>query len=154
MFNCMIKIIFAYIFFIFQCFGNYVEFPKLYTRAEMKLISKNEFKQILTEASNALPLKKNFPPQKPGEVATIHHEWKDAGAALHEIAQIIKVNQHHTTSGLKFLRNCAKNRRIRTEFAAICLTHYSVFYKTHKKGKINKREFPQEVVNLSSFITD
>lgn len=120
----------------------------------MKRLSKLEFKQIVSEANSALPLKKDYPDQKPGEVAVIHHEWKDIGAALHEIAQIIKVNKSHTAAGLNFLRNCAKNTNVRTEFAAICLTHYSVYYKSNNKGKINKKDFPQEVVNLSSIITD
>ncbi len=150
----MFKISLITLFISFQCFGNLVEFPKLYTRAEMKRLSKAEFKQILDEAGAALPLKKNYPPQKPGEVAFIHHEWKDAGAALHEIAQIIKVNKSHTSKGLIFLKRCAMDRNVLTEFAAICLTHYSVFYKVYKKIKINKRDFPQEVVNLSSFIVD
>ena len=150
----MFKLILATLFISFQCLGNFVEFPKLYTRAEMKRLSKVEFNQIITEASASLPLKKNFPPQKPGEIAVIHHEWKDAGAALHEIAQIIKVNQGHTAKGLNFLRKCAKNKKVLTEFAAICLTHYSVYYKVHLKKKVNMKDFPQEVVGLSSFIVD
>ncbi|GEM_PF-5817986 len=150
----MIKILITSLFISYSALGNFVEIPKLYTRAEMKRLSKIEFNQILNEAKAALPLKKDYPDQKAGEVAVIHHEWKDAGAALHEIAQIIKVNKLHSANGLEFLKKCAKNKEVRTEFAAICLTHYSVFYKVHRKVKINKKEFPQEVVNLSSFITD
>ncbi|WP_372653671.1 hypothetical protein [Halobacteriovorax sp.] len=150
----MIKTLITSLFISLSAYGNFVEFPKLYTRAEMKRLSKVEFNQIISEASSALPLKKDYPAQKAGEVAVIHHEWKDAGAALHEIAQIIKVNKAHSANGLEFLKECAKNRDVRTEFAAICLTHYSVFFKVQRKIKIDKKEFPQEVVNLSSFITD
>jgi hypothetical protein len=142
------------LFITTSTFANYVQAPKLYTRAEMKKLSIVEFRQILSEASNILPKKKNYPAAKPGEVTTIHSHWQDAGASLHEIAQIMNVNKNYTYKGLKFFRSCAKDRTIMTEFAAICFTHFSVFHKYNKLGKINKDEFPQDVVNLSSVVLD
>lgn len=150
----MIKILLSYIFLTQFCFANFVESPKLYTRKEMKKLSHLEFKQILSEAKSTLPLKKQYPPLAPGKVARIHHHWKDAGTALHEIAQIIKINKSLSLIGLEFFKNCAKNQLVLTEFSAICLTHYSVFLKINNAGVVNKNEFPKEVINLSSVLAD
>ena len=150
----MRKILLLTIFITTSSFANYVQAPKLYTRAEMKKLSIVEFRQILNEATVILPKKKKYPAAKPGEVTTIHSHWQDAGASLHEIAQIMNVNKRYTRKGLKFFRNCAKDRTIMTEFAAICFTHFSVFHKYNKLGKINKDEFPQDVLSLSSVILE
>ncbi|OUR96553.1 hypothetical protein A9Q84_09395 [Halobacteriovorax marinus] len=150
----MIKILLSYILLSTICSANYVEKPKLYTRREMRKLSALEFKQILKEASSALPTKKEYPPLAPGKVAQIHHHWKDTGAALHEIAQIIKINNTLSRKGLSFFKNCAKNKQVLTEFAAICLTHYSVFIRTNRIGSIKKNEFPREVVRLASILVD
>lgn len=150
----MRKIIFISLFITTSTFANYVQAPKLYTRAEMKKLSTLEFRQILSEATSILPKKRTYPAAKPGQVTTIHSHWQDAGASLHEIAQILNVNKKYTRKGLKFFRNCAKDRSIMTEFAAICFTHFSVIHKYNKLGKINKHEFPQDVVNLSSVALD
>jgi len=150
----MKKILISYIFLTHFSFANFVETPKLYTRKEMRKLSLVEFKQIISEASGALPLKVQYPPLSPGKVARIHHHWKDAGAALHEIAQIIKVNKSLSKKGLEFFKSCAKNEQVLTEFSAICLTHYSVFLKITNRGRFNKNEFPKEVLNLSSILVN
>lgn len=146
----MRKLITILIFTTLSCFANYVQAPKLYTRAEMKKLSSIEFKQIINEAKGILPRKVDYPPAKPGEVISINYHWQDAGASLHEIAQIMRVNSKYTTKGLKFFKKCAKNESVMTEFAAICFTHYSVFHKIKKLGRINKKDFPQDVVSLSA----
>jgi hypothetical protein len=146
----MRKTLLLFLFISTSSFANYVQAPKLYTRAEMKKLSAIEFRQILTEANDILPKKSDYPPAKPGEVTTLNFHWQDAGASLHEIAQIIRVNKRYTKKGLSFFEKCAKDTSVMTEFAAICFTHYSVFHKINKLGKINTDEFPKDVVKLSA----
>ncbi|WP_127714426.1 hypothetical protein [Halobacteriovorax sp. HLS] len=144
----------ALIFSSISIHANYVEAPKLYTRSEMITLSSIEFKQIISEAQEILPKKQKYPQPAPGEVVKINLHWKDAGASLHEIAQIISVNKKYTKKGLNFFKKCAKDKSVMTEFAAICFTHFTVFHKLNKLGKINTKDFPQDVVNLSSVALD
>ncbi|MBC7427281.1 MAG: hypothetical protein H7336_01635 [Bacteriovorax sp.] len=124
-----------------------------YTEKEINDMPEEEFKSLVKETELKLPKLsdiKNLPP------AALHRTpapVMQAGKDLGLLKEVLKVHESYEGIAAVMYQSCAKDSARPTPVRALCLTDL-IQYKKKIGEKINKAEYPANLIDLTKMITD
>ncbi len=126
---------------------------RFYTEAEINEMTEEKFSEILNETEKKLPKISDIKKLPPGALHRTPAPVMQAGKDLGLIKEILNVHESFEKLALPFYDSCAKSSDRPTPVRALCLTNFAQIKKKNG-GKINSKDYPKELIELTRMITD
>lgn len=133
--------------------NSVLELERFYTDQEIADMSEEEFTVLVKEIELKFPKLSDIKKLPPQALHRTPAPVLQAGKELGLLKEILKVHESYERVAVGFYERCAKSAERPTPVRALCLTN---FVTTKKKNgeKVNLKEYPSELVELTRMITD
>jgi hypothetical protein len=132
---------------------NLLEKERFYTESEISNMSEAQFAELLKTTELKLPKLSDLKELPPGALHHTPPPVMQAGKDLGLLKEVLKVHESYESLALGFYEKCAKATDRPTPVRALCLTNL-VEIKKKKGEKINIKQYPAQLVELTRMITD
>ena len=124
-----------------------------YTEKELLDMSEDSFRDLVKDTERRLPKLSDIKKLPPGVLHRTPEIIIQAGRDLGVLKEILKNHESYERVAIPFYNSCAKNEASPTPVRALCLTNL-IEIKKKNGTKINLKEFPSQLIELSKMVTD
>ena len=133
--------------------NSVLELERFYTDQEIADMTEEEFTVLVQEIELKFPKLSDIKKLPPGALHRTPAPVLQAGKELGLLKEILKVHESYERVAVGFYERCAKSAERPTPVRALCLTNL-VTTKKKNSEKVNLKEYPSELVELTRMITD
>lgn len=126
---------------------------RVYTEQEINEMTEDGFLKLLEETQKKLPKLSDIKELPAGALHRTPTIVLQAGRDLGVIKEVLKVHESYEKIVTPFYKTCAKDEQGTTPVRALCLTNL-IFIKKKNNEKINLKEYPNRLIELSKMVTD